>query len=100
MRQSAFVTETKARVRRERERMRDRLSVAFEVSPSDAPFLLLGVTGEGDAGDVDALLRHARERGFALRDARTFETLDSHVRVAVRRSDENDDLVEALLAFP
>ena len=100
MRQSEFVAETKARVRRERERMRDRLSAGFEVFPSDAPFLLLGVTGEGAAGDVDALLRHARERGFALRDARTFETLDSHVRVAVRRPDENDDLVGALLSFP
>ncbi|MDS0293771.1 aminotransferase class I/II-fold pyridoxal phosphate-dependent enzyme [Halogeometricum luteum] len=94
MRQSAFVEETKARVGAERARMRDRLEPEFEVYPSDAPFLLLGVDG-----DVDALLAHARERGFALRDARTFPTLDSHVRVAVRLPEENDALVEALSEF-
>ncbi|QIB73248.1 pyridoxal phosphate-dependent class II aminotransferase [Halogeometricum borinquense] len=94
MRQQVFVTETKVRVRIERERMRERLSDAFEVYPSDAPFLLLGVEG-----DVDELLSYARERGFALRDARTFPTLDSHVRVAVRRPQENDKLVRTLLEF-
>ncbi|MDS0297859.1 aminotransferase class I/II-fold pyridoxal phosphate-dependent enzyme [Halogeometricum sp. S1BR25-6] len=94
MRQSTFVEETKARVAAERARMRDRLEADFEVFPSDAPFLLLGVDG-----DVDALLAHARERGFALRDARTFPTLDSHVRVAVRLPEENEALVDALSAF-
>ncbi|SFR36253.1 threonine-phosphate decarboxylase [Halogeometricum limi] len=92
MREEAFVAETKQRVRTERDRMAGRLSEAFDVFPSDAPFLLLGVDG-----DVDELLEHARERGFALRDARTFATLDSHVRVAVRRPHENDELVRTLL---
>lgn len=92
MRQAEFVEETKAHVAAERAEMRDRLRTRFEVAPSDAPFLLLR-----DDGDVDALLAHARERGFALRDARTFPTLDSHVRVAVRLPEENDALVETLL---
>ncbi|MBX0286307.1 threonine-phosphate decarboxylase CobD [Halomicroarcula sp. F28] len=87
-----FVAETRERVARERERMRDRLATRFDVFPSDAPFLSFDT---GDT-DVEDLLATAREAGIALRDARTFRRLDSHVRVAVRRPDENDRLLEAL----
>ena len=90
--QDEFVVETRTRVDRERERLTDRLSTRFDVYPSDAPFLLLEVTDTG----VDALLTSAREQGVALRDARTFRGLDSHVRVAVRTRQENDRLLEAL----
>jgi len=87
-----FVETTRARVHRERERMRRRLQARFDVFPSDAPFLLFD-TGETS---VDALLDSARAEGIALRDARTFRGLDSHVRVAVRLPGENDRLLEAL----
>lgn len=85
-----FVVETRERVARERERMRDRLESRFDVYPSDAPFLLF------ETGSVDDLLSTARERSIALRDARTFRRLDSHVRVAVRLPEENDRLLAVL----
>ncbi|MDS0260609.1 aminotransferase class I/II-fold pyridoxal phosphate-dependent enzyme [Haloarcula sp. S1CR25-12] len=87
-----FVTGTRDRVERERERMRGRLATRFDVFPSAAPFLLFGT---GERG-VEELLATAREAGIALRDARTFRRLDSHVRVAVRLPAENDRLLEAL----
>ncbi|SHG38539.1 threonine-phosphate decarboxylase [Halobaculum gomorrense] len=93
MRRGAFVAETRERVASERERMRAALTDAgYGVHPSDAPFLVL------DAGDrgVDAVLDGAAEAGIAVRDARTFRGLDSHVRVAVRTADENDRLLEVL----
>jgi histidinol-phosphate/aromatic aminotransferase/cobyric acid decarboxylase-like protein len=92
MRQDAFVRATRERVAAERERLRARLTERFDVHPSDAPFLLLDV---GDR-DVDAVLATAAEQGLALRDARPFRRLDSHVRVAVRLPAENDRLLEVL----
>jgi histidinol-phosphate aminotransferase/threonine-phosphate decarboxylase len=89
---TAFITETRERVATERERMCDRLASRFDVFPSDAPFLLL----DTDAERVDDLLATARADGIALRDARTFRGLDSHVRVAVRLPEENDRLLEVL----
>ncbi|MBX0322056.1 threonine-phosphate decarboxylase CobD [Halomicroarcula sp. F13] len=87
-----FVERTRERVDTERARMRERLATRFDVYPSDAPFLLFEVT---DAS-VDDVLLTARERGIALRDARTFRGLDSHVRVAVRTPADDDRLLEAL----
>ncbi|ELZ87714.1 L-threonine O-3-phosphate decarboxylase [Haloferax elongans ATCC BAA-1513] len=92
MRDEAFVSRTRERVAAERERLRESLSDDFDVFPSDAPFLLLDV---GDR-DVATVVETARERGVAIRDATTFPTLDSHVRVAVKRPDENDQLLRAL----
>ncbi len=92
MRQTEFVEETRTRVREERARMRDALEPAYGVHPSDAPFLLLDV-GERD---VSGLLCAARERDIALRDATTFRGLNSHVRVAVKRPDQNDRLLAFL----
>lgn len=105
--QDDFVRATRERVSTERERLRTALETEYTIFPSDAPFLLLGVdttvsaiadrspTTKTDA--VDALLAHARENGIELRDARTFETLDAHVRVAIRRPHENDRLLSVLL---
>ncbi len=87
-----FVEQTKKRVESERPRMADRLAKRWDVHPSDAPFLLFDV-GDDDPDDV---LDAARERGFVLRDARTFARLDNHLRVAVRRPAENDRLLDAL----
>ncbi|MGM0604553.1 MAG: threonine-phosphate decarboxylase [Halobacteriota archaeon] len=92
LRQRAFVDRTVARVRRERERMADRLSDRYEVYESNAPFLLVDVGAE----PVDRVVDRARERGVAIRDATTFRGLESHVRVAVKRPAENDELLEAL----
>ncbi|KTG31002.1 threonine-phosphate decarboxylase [Haloferax profundi] len=92
MRQTAFVEDTRGRVERERVRLAESLSERFGVSPSDAPYLLLDV---GDR-DVDSVVEAARERGVAIRDATTFPRLDSHVRVAVKRPEENDELLRAL----
>ena len=92
LRQEAFVRETRERVRRERERLRAALAERYEVSPSEAPFLLLDVSDR----DADRVIERARERGVAIRDARSFRGLSSHVRVAVRRPAENDRLLAAL----
>lgn len=92
LRADEFVAETRRRTERERERLRAALTSRFEVYPSDAPFLLLDV---GDR-DVDGLLAHARQHGIALRDARTFRGLDSHVRIAVKDADANERLLEVL----
>jgi threonine-phosphate decarboxylase len=40
----------------------------------------------------------ARARDIAIRDATMFPGLDAHVRVAVRRPAENDELLDALLS--
>jgi len=90
--QQEFVERTRDRVRSERRRLVAELEDSFDVHPSRAPFLLL------DCGEraVEDVLETARERGLALRDARSFRGLDSHVRVAVRLPAENDRLLEVL----
>ncbi|MGM0399040.1 MAG: threonine-phosphate decarboxylase [Halobacteriota archaeon] len=93
MRQTAFVDATRERIERERHKMTAALEERYEVTPSAAPFLLLEVTEE----PVDAVIERCERRGLAIRDARTFDTLDSHVRVAIRRPAENRQLEEALL---
>jgi len=93
LRRTKFVAETRDRVRRERRRMTDRLRDAFEVYPSEAPFLLLGVHDR----PVRDVIDDARREGIVVRDATTFRGLDSHVRVAVRRPTENDRLLDALV---
>jgi threonine-phosphate decarboxylase len=93
LRRTRFVAETRDRVRTERARLADRLSDAFEVYSSEAPFLLLDV-GDRPVSDV---VDDARRANIAIRDATTFRTLDAHVRVAVRRRHENDRLLDALL---
>ncbi|RLM49602.1 aminotransferase class I/II-fold pyridoxal phosphate-dependent enzyme [Halorubrum sp. Atlit-28R] len=92
LRQEEFVRETRERVRRERDRLRAALGERYAVAPSEAPYLLLDV---GDR-DVDRVIERARDRGVAVRDARSFRGLDAHVRVAVRRPAENDRLLTAL----
>ncbi|SDJ50624.1 L-threonine O-3-phosphate decarboxylase [Halovenus aranensis] len=87
-----FVEQTRARVRAERDRMAATLGEAFDVFDSAAPFLLLDI-GERS---VDAVLEAARDDGIAVRDARSFRGLDSHIRVAVRLPRENDRLLEVL----
>jgi L-threonine-O-3-phosphate decarboxylase len=86
-----FVEETRQRVDEERQRMANRLADRFTVTPSEAPFLLLE-TEEPVAEVVD----EARSEGIVIRDATTFRGLDSHVRVAVKRPHENDQLLAAL----
>lgn len=92
MRQEGFIEATRARVGEERDRMWSELSSQFEVTRSSAPFLLV------DLGDrsVDRVLDHLEDHDIAVRDARTFRGLASHIRVAVRLPDENDRLLEAL----
>lgn len=87
----AFVDETKQRVDSERERMAERLAERFDVYESMAPFLLC----ETDE-PVEEVIAEARAAGIAIRDATTFRGLDSHVRVAVKRPHENDQLLDAL----
>ena len=94
LRDREFVRETRSRVREERARLVERLPDALDVFPSAAPFLCCDL-GASDVG-VDHLLAAARERGLALRDARTFRGLDSHIRVAVRTPEENDRLLAVL----
>lgn len=73
--------------------MRERLEARYSVFPSEAPFLLVDC---GSSTAVDDLLERVDDHSIAIRDARTFRGLDSHVRVAVRLPEENDRLLEAL----
>ena len=91
LKDTEFVEETRQRVTAERDRMRERLETRFHVAPSEAPFLLCE-TDRPVADVVDA----ARDRGVVVRDATTFRGLDSHIRVAVKRSHQNDRLLAAL----
>jgi L-threonine-O-3-phosphate decarboxylase len=92
LQQRAFVERTRARVARERERMRERLAAGgYDPAPSDAPFFLLDVGSRS----VDGLVAGLLDRGIAVRDCRSFG-LENHVRVAVRRRAENERLLEAL----
>ncbi|ADJ15940.1 aminotransferase class I/II-fold pyridoxal phosphate-dependent enzyme [Halalkalicoccus jeotgali] len=93
MAQREFVTETRERVRTERERLVAALDGEYDVSPSEAPFLLLE-TGERA---VDRVIERVALEDMTVRDARTFRGLDSHVRVAIRTPEENDRLLDALL---
>ncbi|AQL42060.1 threonine-phosphate decarboxylase [Halorientalis sp. IM1011] len=93
MRQTEFVAETRQRIARERPRMASRLGDRFDVFDSDAPFLLCDA---GSSEAVEDVVAEAREHDIAIRDARTFRGLDSHFRVAVRMSAENDRLLAAL----
>lgn len=86
-----FVEATRLRVDREREWLTDRLADRFDAYPSEAPFILL----ETDCPAVE-VIDQARSNGIAIRDATTFRGLDSHVRVAVKRRHENEQLVDAL----
>lgn len=92
LQQREFVERTRARVAEERARLAGALATAYDVRASEAPFLLLDV-GERDPG---AVVERARERGAVIRDATSFEGLDDHVRVSVRRPQENDHLLYAL----
>ena len=94
MRQTGFISDTRERIEAERARLRARLGERYDVAPSEAPFLLLDVGSDGRS--VEQIVADARERGVAVRDATTFRGLDAHVRVAVRRPDENDRLLAAL----
>jgi histidinol-phosphate/aromatic aminotransferase/cobyric acid decarboxylase-like protein len=93
MTRTGFVERTRDRTARERERMRERLSTEYGVHPADANILLLDV----DDRSVPAVVERARDGGVAVRDATDYRGLDSHVRVAVRKPDENDRLLDALL---
>ena len=92
LQQTEFIEETRDRVDRERERLRENLPAGLNPEPSSAPFLLVDV---GDRS-VDEVVETAADAGVVLRDARTFRGLDSHVRVAVRLPEENDRLLEVL----
>jgi threonine-phosphate decarboxylase len=92
MRDTAFVVETRRRVKRERAYLRAELTDrGFDVRHSDAPFVLVEV-GE----DPTDLLDACRDRGVVLRDATTFRGLASHVRIAVRDREATDRLLSVL----
>jgi len=88
-----FSTRRKPAFGRNERRLTDRLADRFDVSPSDAPYLLLELGGEESVPDLTATLR---ESNITVRDARTFRGLDNHVRVTVRSPEENDALLDAL----
>jgi L-threonine-O-3-phosphate decarboxylase len=94
LRDAAFVAETRDRVASERERVRERLPADVTGRPGVAPFVLCDV---GDRDPVD-VVAGCRQHGVAVRDATTFRDLDSHVRVAVREREANDELLAALAA--
>ena len=97
---STFVADTRKQVERERERLRKRIVEArqyeFEspAPPTPAgPFLLLRVANDRSVEDI---ISTTRDRGVAVRDARSFRGLDAHVRVAVKDPESNDRMLNAL----
>ncbi|MCQ4332585.1 threonine-phosphate decarboxylase CobD [Natronomonas sp. F2-12] len=92
MRDGGFVAETRRRLARERANLRAGLrDRGFDVTPSEAPFLLC------DVGEPPAeLLAALRRNGVVLRDATTFRGLDRHVRIAVRDREATDRLLSVL----
>ncbi|KTG31004.1 pyridoxal phosphate-dependent aminotransferase [Haloferax profundi] len=91
LKQEAFLEETRDRIARERPRMVAELeALGYDVYPADSSLVLFR------ADDVDRVLEETRRRGYAVRDARYYRGLDSHVRVNVRRPHENDGLLDAL----
>jgi histidinol-phosphate/aromatic aminotransferase/cobyric acid decarboxylase-like protein len=87
-----FLERTRDRIREERARLVDELSaLGFDVHPGDGPLVLFETTRP-----VSVLKERTREHGIAVRDATTYRRLDSHVRVTVRRPEENDRLLRAL----
>ena len=91
LKQDDFLEATRDRTERERTRMVNELvSFGYDVYPADSVLVLF------ETDDVDAVLHETRKRGFAVRDARNYAGLDSHVRVNVRRPHENDGLLDAL----
>ena len=93
LRAEGFLADSRERVRRERERMRERLALRYEVLPSEAPYLLLDL---GSSEAVDEFIRTLREHDMSVRDARCFRGLDRHVRVTVRTREDNDRLLGAI----
>lgn len=93
MHATGFVAETRERVEEERAWIAAQLGDRFEVHPSVSPFLLLDVGSVG----VERVVTGAREAGIVVRDATTFRGLAAHVRVAVRRPEENRRLAAVLL---
>lgn len=96
LRDDAFVAQTRERIATERDRLVDSLAdgLPADVIPHDgvAPFVLLEVGNR----DPQRVVAGCRDRGVAVRDATTFRDLDSHIRVAVRSREANDDLVATL----
>ncbi|EMA02423.1 L-threonine-O-3-phosphate decarboxylase [Haloferax mediterranei ATCC 33500] len=91
LKQDDFLEVTRNRVERERSRIVAELKVlGYEPYPADSSLILFR------ADDVDHVLHETRSRGIAVRDARCYRTLDSHVRITVRRPHENDSLLDAL----
>ncbi|MFC7129086.1 pyridoxal phosphate-dependent aminotransferase [Haloferax chudinovii] len=89
--QDDFLEATRDRVERERPRILAELDrLGYDPHPADGALVLFR------AADVDRVLRETRRRGFVVRDARDYQRLDSHVRINVRRPDENDSLLDAL----
>jgi len=83
-------------IRRERRDFHDRLSEIrqLRVYPSSANFLLAEITGNMSAGELRDRLMHQR---LLIRDCTNFMGLTPQFfRIAVRTSEENERLVEAL----
>ncbi len=93
MQQTEFIENTIHRTTTERERLRKKLAGDYTVYPSDAPFLLL----EPKHSAIDTLIDACKQDGIIIRDARSFQNLDSHCRIAIRTRGENDQLLSVLL---
>lgn len=95
----SFLTETRDQLRQERKRLWPALSAEFDIvtpaPPAPAgPYFLLDVSGTDRT--VDEVVETAEEHGVAIRDARSFRGLDSHVRVAIKDEKSNDQMLTAL----
>jgi|Deesub1362A_J573_1020465.scaffolds.fasta_scaffold00063_87 histidinol-phosphate aminotransferase len=85
-----YFMELKARILKERERLRKELSKFFQIYPSDANFLLC-------RHSFTELTAKLLEEGIIVRDVTGLMGLDGpHVRITVGREDENDRLIEAI----
>jgi len=85
-----YFMEIKAKILKERERLREELSKFFEIYPSDANFLLC-------KHSFAELASKLLEKGIIVRDVTGLMGLKGfHVRITVGREEENSRLIEAI----
>ncbi|OGS55525.1 MAG: hypothetical protein A3K60_05130 [Euryarchaeota archaeon RBG_19FT_COMBO_56_21] len=88
----AWMMETVAKMKAEREYLRPRLeSLGFKVYPSDCNFLLCKVPRYGPS-----LVASLRSEGVAIRDCNSYPLLQDHVRITIAPRPMLDTLLEKL----
>jgi threonine-phosphate decarboxylase len=93
---TSYLERSRELIRVEREWLIKRLSLirGFEPIPSDTCFILIKIRDFGM--DSSEITQHMLEQGIIIRDCESFKGLGKdYIRVAVRKRDENQKLIDA-----